>query len=69
MVRLKAEGRIFQRGRLSKFQFHYGSIKGILIDKHPLTIIGFNSTMVRLKVVDNQIIYKGAQVSIPLWFD
>ena len=32
-----------------KFQFHYGSIKGMRIRKHSYHLHRFNSTMVRLK--------------------
>ena len=34
-----------------KFQFHDGSIKGVPSNKKKAVIYGFNSTMVRLKVV------------------
>ena len=49
MVRLK-ETRQYKAELSLKFQFHYGSIKGILPPVMVASLMCFNSTMVRLKV-------------------
>ena len=68
MVRLKAAQTTVQN-RSILFQFHYGTIKRLvhlfLID----IIARFNSTMVRLKELLNDICFVFKRVSIPLWYD
>ena len=51
MVRLKERGRKLREG-CEQFQFHYGSIKGLLsFSICALICLSFNSTMVRLKEI------------------
>ena len=68
MVRLK-EASYGQGNSNAPFQFHYGTIKSILVVIIRMSILNFNSTMVRLKGFAPLHLQSGYKISIPLWYD
>ena len=51
------------------FQFQYGTIKRIKQARMTSEEWGFNSNMVRLKVLNDNMIARRSKVSIPIWYD
>ena len=49
MVRLKENEPKKENGKVTLFQFHYGTIKSMVALFHGIFLFNFNSTMVRLK--------------------
>ncbi len=52
-----------------EFQFQYGSIESLLSMSLFITLINFNSSMVRLREIYHRERLLHRRISIPVWFD